>query len=42
MLSWLSEPSNGIFMITILLALSIISGSEKTNRKVPSNDETEE
>ena len=32
-LSWLSEPSNGIFMITILLALSILSGSTNKNRE---------
>jgi M6 family metalloprotease-like protein len=41
-LSWLSEPSNGILMITILLAFSIISGGkDKTNQKLQPNDETE-
>ncbi len=37
--SWLAEPGNGLFMISILLAISIISGSSSGKKNI--SDESE-
>ena len=37
--SWLAEPSNGLFMISILLAISIISGGSSGKKNI--SDESE-
>ena len=34
LLSWFSEPGNGLFMISILLALSIFTGGSSTSKNV--------
>jgi len=37
--SWLAEPGNGLFMISILLAISIISGGSSGKKNI--SDESE-
>lgn len=37
--SWLAEPGNGLFMISILLAISIISGGSSGKKNIPDESE---
>ena len=39
--SWFAEPGNGLFMVSILLALSILTGGSNHNKNLASDEESE-